>query len=165
MSIGIHPTPDSVRAVLETIPDPEVPAISIVELGIIRAIRITVDGVCVTVTPTYSGCPAMHTIRQEIERACREQGIGAVTVETVLAPPWTTDWISDAAKEKLRAYGIAPPHTVSGSPLLQIELPSVACPYCSSHRTSERSHFGSTACKAMCFCDACRQPFEHFKSF
>ncbi len=161
---AVH-TKASIRALLDTIPDPEVPAISIVELGIIRDISITDDEVTISITPTYSGCPAMHTIQQEIRQVCREHGIVRLTILTILAPAWSTDWMDDSAREKLRAYGIAPPLTVAASPLLQIDLPAVPCPHCRSQRTTLKSEFGSTACKAYYYCDVCLQPFEYFKSF
>lgn len=165
MNSGAVHTEAAIRALLDTIPDPEVPAISIVELGIIRDIRITDDEITVTITPTYSGCPAMHSIRQEIQRVCREHGIAPLTIRTILAPAWSTEWMDDKAREKLRAYGIAPPVPVPTSPLIQIELPSVPCPHCRSHHTTVKSEFGSTACKAYYQCTACGQPFEYFKSF
>lgn len=158
-------TEEVVMAVLGTIPDPEVPAISIVELGLIRAIRITDDEIAVTVTPTYSGCPAMDTIRKEIRRVLHEHGAESVSIDTVLSPAWTTDWIGEEAKKKLQDYGIAPPHPVHASPLLQIELPPVPCPHCRSQHTQLKSEFGSTACKAYYLCNDCRQPFEYFKPF
>jgi ring-1,2-phenylacetyl-CoA epoxidase subunit PaaD len=158
-------TEETLRAILGTIPDPEVPAISIVELGLIRGFHITDDEVTVTVTPTYSGCPAMDTIRQEIRRVLNDHGIDRVSILTVLTPAWTTDWIGEEAKQRLHQYGIAPPHPVASSPLLQIELPPVACPHCRSLQTTLKSEFGSTACKAYYHCDDCRQPFEYFKSF
>jgi ring-1,2-phenylacetyl-CoA epoxidase subunit PaaD len=149
--------------------DPEVPVLSVVELGIVR--DVTVDGGALTViaTPTYSGCPAMKVIEDEIVAALADGGFPGARVRTVYAPAWTSEWIGEEAREKLRAYGIAPPVRGEGSaadelvPLVR-RAPRVGCPYCGSTRTAMRSQFGSTACKATMFCDACSQPFELFKS-
>ena len=155
--------------ILSTVMDPEVPVLSVVELGIVRDVEVEGDRVTVVVTPTYSGCPAMKTIEEDILSALTAGGFDESSVRTVYAPAWTTDWIDDAAKEKLRAYGIAPPAHVVADPLVSITsrraAPPVACPYCGSSRTEMRSEFGSTACKATMYCAACRQPFELFKSF
>jgi len=159
---------DPVLEVLRGIPDPEVPALDIVELGIVRGVELRPDGlVTVEVTPTYSGCPAMGMIEQEIVAALRTNGYDRVELRTVYSPAWTTDWLSDAAKAKLKAYGIAPPgHTVTEQPLvpLQSMIRRVACPHCGSSNTEHRSEFGSTACKAIHYCADCRQPFEEFKA-
>jgi ring-1,2-phenylacetyl-CoA epoxidase subunit PaaD len=158
----------AVLEVLRGIPDPEVPALDIVELGIVRRVELSADGmVTVDVTPTYSGCPAMGMIEQEIVAALRANGYARVELRTVYSPAWTTDWLSDAAKAKLKAYGIAPPGRSSVEPAL-VPLTSVvrhaACPYCGSSNTERKSEFGSTACKAIHFCAECRQPFEEFKA-
>ena len=153
------------RASLERVMDPEVPVLSIVELGIVREVEVDPGGaVTVTVTPTYSGCPAMHTIESEIRSALRQAGFASVTLKTVYAPAWTTDWISPPAREKLRAYGIAPPGAAT---LVSLSGPSerVQCPFCGSPDTTLQSAFGATACKSLHVCRACRQPFEHFKTF
>ena len=155
---------------LEDVKDPEVPVLSVVELGIVRDVRVDDGVVTVTITPTYSGCPAMHEIEQEIVRALGERGVERVQLETVYAPAWTTDWISEAAKEKLAAYGIAPPGRVNEQPNV-IAIRSrraereahVPCPFCGSQQTELRSQYGSTACKAIRFCRSCQQPFEEFK--
>ena len=153
--------------VLRGIPDPEVPALDIVELGIVRRVELRPDGaVAVEVTPTYSGCPAMHVIEQEIVAALNANGYDRVELRTVYSPAWTTDWLSDAAKAKLRAYGIAPPgHAVEQAlvPLLSSGR-RAACPYCGSSNTERKSEFGSTACKAIHYCHGCHQPFEEFKA-
>jgi ring-1,2-phenylacetyl-CoA epoxidase subunit PaaD len=139
--------------------DPEVPVLSVVDLGIVRDVSVGDDGiVTVSVTPTYSGCPAMSVIERDIVAALAEGGWQA-RVRTVYSPAWTTDWIGEDAREKLREYGIAPPQLVP----LQRHA-SVACPYCGSPATTMRSEFGSTACKAIMVCEACRQPFELFKA-
>ena len=147
--------------------DPEVPVLSIVDLGIVRDVREEGDTVVVDVTPTYSGCPAMHVIQQDIESALRHAGAAQVRINTVFQPAWTTDWISEDARERLRVYGIAPPSgraPASGELIsLQRRTPDVACPNFGSANTTERSAFGSTACKAIWFCDACSEPFEYLK--
>lgn len=147
--------------------DPEVPALSVVDLGIVRDVRVTDDAVEVDITPTYSGCPAMKLIEEEIVAAVTRLGVDNVRVKTVFQPAWTTDWISDDAKRRLQAYGIAPPGRVEepeGLVTLRRRTESVTCPFCGSQQTTVRSDFGSTACKSMHFCDACHQPFERFKA-
>ena len=154
--------------VLRGIPDPEVPALDNVELGIVRRVELSAEGmVTVDVTPTYSGCPAMGMIEQEIVAALRANGYARVELRTVYSPAWTTDWLSDEAKAKLKAYGIAPPHqTVVEQPLVPLRsaVRRAACPYCGSSNTERKSEFGSTACKAIHYCHGCRQPFEEFKA-
>ena len=155
-------------AAVATVMDPEVPVLSVVELGIVREVEVEGDEVTVTVTPTYSGCPAMRVIEQEIVAALDAHGFPGARVRTVYQPAWTTDWIGEEGRAKLRAYGIAPPSRGGFSdgdalvPLVR-RRPVVECPYCGSSRTTLRSEFGSTACKATLYCDACRQPFEQFK--
>ena len=155
---------------LNEVMDPEVPVLSVVELGIVRDVVVADDEVTVTVTPTYSGCPAMQVIERDIEAALRGRGISRVKLTTSYSPAWTTDWISAHAREKLRAYGIAPPPPAAvdhgASPVVSIgrRRPSVRCPYCGSTDTEPRSEFGSTACKAIHVCRSCRQPFEEFKA-
>jgi ring-1,2-phenylacetyl-CoA epoxidase subunit PaaD len=153
-------------AVLEEVMDPEVPVLSVVELGIVRDVRVEDDRVIVTVTPTYSGCPAMRTIEQDIERSLLARGAGSVTVQVSYTPAWTTDWIPAAAREKLRAYGIAPPGPADHDALVAIgrRRAAVRCPYCGATATELRSEFGSTACKAIHVCRSCQQPFEEFKA-
>jgi ring-1,2-phenylacetyl-CoA epoxidase subunit PaaD len=159
-------TRDGAWAVLESVLDPEVPVLSVVELGIVRDVQVGDDGVHVTVTPTYSGCPATETIREAIVGALRAAGAESVEVRMQLAPAWTTDWIAPAAAEKLRRYGIAPPH-LAGSPLatqpLRFHPRALHCPRCDSTHTEQLSAFGSTACKALYRCLACREPFDYFK--
>lgn len=168
MVSGASAGPDSVLEVLRGIPDPEVPALDIVELGIVRRVELTSDGaVTVEVTPTYSGCPAMSMIEQEIVAALRANGYDQVELRTVYSPAWTTDWLSDAARAKLKAYGIAPPgHTIAEQVLVPLisSVRHAACPYCGSANTERKSEFGSTACKAIHYCHHCRQPFEEFKA-
>jgi ring-1,2-phenylacetyl-CoA epoxidase subunit PaaD len=164
-------TREAVWAALEEVPDPEVPVISVVELGIVRDVELDGDAVTVVITPTYSGCPAMREIERDVLAALHARGWTAARIRTVHAPAWTTDWMSDAAREKLRAYGIAPP-SGGGAPASEglvtlrrrgAEPAAVPCPFCGSSDTALRSVFGSTACKALHFCNACRQPFEEFK--
>ena len=143
--------------------DPEVPAVTVAELGILRAVDIDDQGRAVAqVTPTYSGCPAVLAIELAIEAALRQSGFDPV-IERVLAPAWTTDWITEAGREKLRAYGIAPPVVGSSSKRALFGEITVACPRCASTQTSKLSEFGSTACKAQYRCNACYEPFDYFK--
>ncbi len=142
--------------------DPEVPCVTIADLGILRSVDI-VDGVAVAkVTPTYSGCPAVLAIELAVEAALRDSGFEA-RVERVIAPAWTTDWITAQGREKLRAYGIAPPERASSSIRALFADEEVACPRCGSAHTSRLSEFGSTACKAQWRCNACHEPFDYFK--
>lgn len=152
--------------VLATVPDPEVPAISVVDLGIIRDVVIGEHDIEVTVTPTYSGCPAMREIEMDIRTALQNAGAESVSIRTVYAPAWTTDWMSDAAREKLRAYGIAPPGPAEQGGLITLtrRTAPVACPFCGSSNTRLQSEFGSTACKAIHVCHNCHQPFDEFKA-
>lgn len=159
------PSRDELWAILDEVRDPEVPVLSVVELGIVRDARIEGDQVVVDITPTYSGCPAMHEIERCVAGAFAARGVVA-RVQTVFSPAWTTDWMSDAAKEKLRAYGIAPPGRAADQALIPLVRrgAAVPCPFCGSRDTDTRSDFGSTACKSLHFCNACHQPFEHFKA-
>jgi ring-1,2-phenylacetyl-CoA epoxidase subunit PaaD len=154
-------------AILREVMDPEVPVLSVVDLGIVRDVVVDGDEVAVTVTPTYSGCPAMKVIEDDIVAALAAGGFPGARVRTVHSPAWTTDWMSDRAKERLKAYGIAPPPTRAATeelvPLLRRAAP-VECPDWGSTHTEMRSEFGSTACKATMYCRACEQPFELFKS-
>ncbi len=161
-------TRERVFELLQEVPDPEVPVISVVELGIVRDAMVGADGAIeVTITPTYSGCPAMFEIEKDIRAALEAAGATRVTMRTVLAPAWTTDWIGPAAKEKLRAYGIAPPGRAEAGGLVTLSRrrSAVACPHCGSNDTELKSEFGSTACKAIHVCRSCRQPFDEFKAF
>ncbi|MCW2665784.1 MAG: paaD [Frankiales bacterium] len=147
----------TVREVLATVTDPELPVLTLEDLGVLREVSVDGDEVTVTVTPTYSGCPAMDEIRADITAALAQHGYRA-TVRTVLSPAWTTDWMSEDGKRKLREFGIAPP----GPVLLQIGR-RVSCPQCGSADTEEMARFSSTSCKAMWRCRSCREPFERFK--
>jgi ring-1,2-phenylacetyl-CoA epoxidase subunit PaaD len=163
----VIPSRDDVLAILRNVMDPEVPVLSVVELGIVRDVIVEGDGVTVRITPTYSGCPAMHEIERDIVGALEGQGITGATIEVVYAPAWTTDWIGADAREKLRAAGIAPPGLADhGAVIALTRRRSVAhCPYCGSANTQLKSEFGSTACKAIHVCNACEQPFDEFKAF
>jgi ring-1,2-phenylacetyl-CoA epoxidase subunit PaaD len=156
---------EDVLAALDAVMDPEVPVLSVTELGIVRDVAISDAGAIVTVTPTYSGCPAMAVIERDIASAVRALGID-VEVRTSYSPAWTTDWIPARAREKLREYGIAPPGPADHDAPVAIgrRRPAARCPYCGSADTEQRSEFGSTACKAIHVCRACRQPFEEFKA-
>lgn len=153
-------------AALARVLDPEVPVLSVVELGIVRDVSVDGGAVNVTVTPTYSGCPATEVIQQAIVDALQDAGAARVTVHIQLAPAWTTDWIAPDAADKLRRYGIAPPH-LAGAPLsaqpLRFHPRDLHCPRCASTHTEQLSAFGSTACKALYRCLDCREPFEYFK--
>lgn len=156
------------RAAAASVLDPEVPVLTIDDLGVLREVTVDAAGrVEVTITPTYSGCPAMDAIRDDVVEALAKKGFSDVEVRLVLAPAWTTDWMSEAGKQKLRDYGIAPPDAgasarrSAGPVLLQL---SVRCPQCGSASTRELSHFGSTACKSLWSCNDCREPFDHFKA-
>ena len=147
--------------------DPEVPVVSVVELGVVRDVLVEPNGVTVEITPTYSGCPAMRVMEEDIVASLAAHGVRDVTVRTVFREPWTTDWMSAAAKEKLRAYGIAPPHHTGEADTALVSLRrklGIVCPFCGSHQTVLKSAFGSTACKAIYACGECRQPFDYFKA-
>jgi ring-1,2-phenylacetyl-CoA epoxidase subunit PaaD len=184
-----HARSDAVAQVwqiLDTVTDPEIPVVSLRALGILREVHEDADGLVVVITPTYSGCPAMHQIEDDIKAALAGRGIAARVV-TQLAPAWTTDWMTEEAKQKLRAYGIAPPQSAAqfegarqGSANVAVpirlqprcrayepahSIAPISCPHCGSDNTTETSHFGSTACKALYRCLDCREPFDYFKPF
>lgn len=148
---------------LESVPDPEIPVLNVLDLGIVRAVTASDDGVEILVTPTYSGCPATEVIEKSIVDVLRNKGVNNVVLKRVLSPPWTTAWLSDAGREKLRAYGIAPPDDSSGKRGLLDSLRPVACPRCNTTATTLVSEFGSTPCKASYKCNDCLEPFEYFK--
>jgi len=156
---------EQARAAAAGVLDPEVPVLTIADLGVLRDVEVDGHAVTVTVTPTYSGCPAMEVIERDVEAAVRDAGFEQVVVRRVLSPPWTTDWMSDEGRRKLEDYGVAPPTTraASGSGPVPVAL-SVRCPQCGSPDTHELSRFGSTACKSLWRCNACREPFDHFKA-
>lgn len=147
-----------IRAILAKVPDPEIPAVSVLDLGIVR--EIADDHV--TITPTYTGCPATVAIEQMIRAALDANGFRRVRIDTELSPPWSTDWISDEGREKLRSYGIAPPPKGAAASALKNQT-AAECPRCGSSNTEEISRFGSTPCKALWRCKACAEPFDRFK--
>jgi len=152
---------------LDTVHDPEIPHLSIVDLGIVRAVTVSADGTAVEakLSPTYSGCPAVSVIELDAETALRAAGFAEVTVTRVLSPAWTTDWITEKGRQRLQEAGIAPPvaGTSSKMALLGLGEPEVACPRCGSVNTEKTSEFGSTACKALYRCRDCLEPFDYFK--
>lgn len=153
-------------AALEAVPDPEVPVVSVVELGIVRELHCGPGGVTVVVTPTYSGCPATEVIGDTIRAALENAGAGEVRLQTRLDPAWTSDWIGEAAREKLRAYGIVPPSgkaAAGAAQPIRFVKRRLVCPRCGSDDTERLSEFGSTACKSTWRCKACLEPFEYFK--
>ena len=150
----------ALRRALAAIPDPEIPVLTIEDLGILRDVRAVGQRVEVGVTPTYSGCPALDVIRGDIERCIRDHGFDP-DVRTVLSPPWTTDWLSVDARRRLQEHGVAPPRRRDATGGL-LELP-VACPVCGDQHTTEVTHFASTPCQALRRCDACSEPFQHLK--
>ncbi len=153
----------AIWTVLQNVPDPEVPAISVVELGIVRSVVLTGGDWVVTVTPTYSGCPAVEAINVNILAALQEAGISNARVESTISPPWTTDDITARGRRKLLAYGIAPPHGSASKQSLTGGDKPRACPLCGSTHTELLSQFGSTSCKALYRCTDCREPFDYFK--
>lgn len=154
-----------VEAALKAVPDPEIPVITIHQLGVIRAIDRVGAGLRVTITPTYSGCPAMRVMEEDIRRVCDRAGV-PVEVVTRLSPAWTTDWMSEEGREALRRFGIAPPtgEKAHGPVPVGLSVRQVDCPLCGSSQTEEISRFGSTACKALRRCLSCREPFDEFKT-
>jgi ring-1,2-phenylacetyl-CoA epoxidase subunit PaaD len=171
-----HPVLQDVWQALDGLTDPEIPVVTLREMGIIRDVEIKADNaVVVVITPTYSGCPAMEQIHDDICSTVKALGL-QVEVRTQLAPAWTTDWMTEIAKDKLKAYGIAPPNRQCGAPSQQTSVihfmrqplkaeQAVACPHCGSSHTFESSHFGSTACKALYKCLDCQEPFDYFKPY
>ncbi len=150
---------------LSEVHDPEIPVVNIVEMGIVKNVEFSGEAVRVEITPTYSGCPAMKIIEDDIITAFRSNGYENIFVNMVYSPPWTTNWLSDSTKEKLKAYGIAPPGKLTDEVIVLLPTieETVACPFCESKETELRSDFGSTACKAIHYCNSCNQPFEHLK--
>ena len=156
---------DAIWNILKDIPDPEVPVLSVLDLGIVRDVFLHNDEAEVIITPTYSGCPAMDVIRINIRIALLENGFKNIKISTVLSPPWTTDWMSEEGKQKLKAYGIAPPNPKQQvcHDVLFAPHEAVQCPQCNSYHTFRISEFGSTACKALYQCSDCKETFDYFK--
>jgi len=157
-------TKEEILDYLDEVHDPEVPVLSILDLGIVRKIETEAGETIITITPTYTGCPAMNVIEDDIKSKLKEKGIDHFKVKTVLTPAWTTDWISEVGKQKLKEFGIAPPEKSSPDKnLLSNDAKIVACPRCGSKNTEMKSFFGSTACKALYVCLDCKEPFDYFK--
>jgi ring-1,2-phenylacetyl-CoA epoxidase subunit PaaD len=159
---------DEIYNWLQEVKDPEVPVLSIVDMGIVRAVAVeeTAEGlpkVTITITPTYSGCPAMDVIRMNIHMVLRSHEVAHIAIDTQLAPAWTTEWMSEAGKQKLKEYGIAPPLRKPSEKLGLFDQDAVPCPRCGSNDTELVSQYGATACKALYKCGHCKEPFEHFK--
>jgi ring-1,2-phenylacetyl-CoA epoxidase subunit PaaD len=174
-NIDTNKDPEEIRKlvwqVLETVPDPEVPVLSVIDLGVVRDVILTPPsdsegiGICIIVTPTYTGCPAMDVMKMNIRMALLQAGFRNIEIKQVLSPAWTTDWMSEQGKEKLKAYGIAPPQyrqAVCTPDAFQAEE-AIQCPRCNSYHTRLVSQFGSTACKALYQCNDCKEPFDYFK--
>jgi ring-1,2-phenylacetyl-CoA epoxidase subunit PaaD len=163
----IHKLPtvsNDIINILKSVNDPEIPVLSVIDMGIVRDVIEGKESVEVYITPTYSGCPAMDAISKDIERALSQQGFLHVLVKQVLSPAWTTDWITEEGKRKLEEYGIAPPQTSTAEKsVLFGEHKAVRCPRCKSEHTTMISNFGSTACKALWKCEDCKEPFDYFK--
>jgi ring-1,2-phenylacetyl-CoA epoxidase subunit PaaD len=157
-------TKEQILGYLEEVYDPEVPVLSVVDLGIVRNVEVDAEGTLITITPTYTGCPAMNVIEDDIRAKLKEKGISNFSIKTILSPAWTTDWISEAGKQKLKDYGIAPPEKSSPDiSLLSNKSKVIKCPRCGSLNTEMKSFFGSTACKALYVCNDCKEPFDYFK--
>jgi ring-1,2-phenylacetyl-CoA epoxidase subunit PaaD len=148
---------------LEAVQDPEIPVVSVVEMGIIRGVDVSPDGVAVTMTPTFSGCPALDVMRRDIAAAVRGLGMERVTIHTALYPPWSTEWISERGREKLRRFGLAPPPRHGGDPAAVAFFDLAECPRCGSTNTSLRNAFGPTLCRMIWYCHECQDAFEQFK--
>jgi len=158
-------TPEAVRGLLAGLTDPEIPVLTLDDLGIVRGVTVDDGRVVVTITPTYSGCPALEAMSDDIVGVLAQAGLHDVTVRTVLSPAWTTDWMSAAGRRKLEEYGIAPPAPrASGPVLVPLGRHVPSCPQCGSGDTEELTRFASTACKALWRCRSCREPFDHFKA-
>jgi ring-1,2-phenylacetyl-CoA epoxidase subunit PaaD len=155
------------REIAAAVPDPELPMVTVADLGILRDVAAEDGRLVVTITPTYSGCPALREIAHDLRRRLGQAGFAEVTVRTALAPAWSSDWITAEGRRKLRAAGIAPPHPVPSGPvpltLTATRREPVACPQCGSRDTTQTAAFGATACKALFRCETCREPFEHVK--
>jgi len=168
----LRPSEAEVWQALEGVHDPEIPVVSVVDLGIVQSVTVQQDRVCVRITPTFSGCPALHLMRQEIADAVTALGVAEVAVEVTLDPPWSSDRIRPEARERMKAIGLAPPPpagrfsadlalTLTTSPFSST---AVACPFCGSDRTELENAFGPTICRSLYYCHACQQPFEQFKA-
>ena len=156
-------TKEHIWTILKNVPDPEIPNLSVLDLGVIREVKFEGESLVVVITPTYSGCPAMDMIEVNIKSELEENGFRNVKVETVLSPAWTTDWITEEGKRKLHEAGIAPPQGKADKRLLHGDFEHIPCPQCDSTHTEMISQFGSTACKSLFRCLDCKEPFDYFK--
>lgn len=156
-------TKDQIWQWLYEVSDPEIPVLTIVDLGVVRDVQLNGENIDITITPTYSGCPAMKVMEEDIIAKLKEKGVDNVKVDLVLSPAWTTDWITEDGRQKLLEYGIAPPADEVDKSVLFAKPPVVACPKCGSEDTRMISQFGSTACKAHYQCNSCLEPFDYFK--
>lgn len=156
---------EAIWSILQTVTDPEVPVLTIIDLGIVRDVKVNGKAVEIIITPTYSACPAMDVISMNIRMALLQQGITKITIKQILSPAWTTDWMTEEGKQKLKAYGIAPPQYKQAvcEPGLFAKEEAIQCPLCNSYNTRLVSQFGSTACKALYQCNDCKEPFDYFK--
>ncbi len=171
MTTATTPSVEAVTDVLASVTDPEIPVITIADLGILRGVDVDGGRITVTITPTYSGCPAMAAIETDVRAALAHRGWSDVTVRAVLSPAWTTDWMTEDGRRKLREFGIAPPSPRTAGPVLvrlgprpRTVQPDVSCPHCGSAQTEELTRFASTSCKALWRCRSCREPFDYFKA-
>ncbi|MGQ0551103.1 MAG: 1,2-phenylacetyl-CoA epoxidase subunit PaaD [Armatimonadota bacterium] len=155
-------TAEAVWDALREVMDPEIPVVSVVDMGIVRAVDVRADGVTVSMTPTFAGCPALDVMREEIERRVQRLGAASVEVKMVLAPPWTSDWITDQARAKLAAFGLAPPARHGGDVAVMLSE-TARCPRCGGAHVTLKNTFGSTLCRMIFYCEDCREPFEQFK--
>ncbi|MEM7347863.1 MAG: 1,2-phenylacetyl-CoA epoxidase subunit PaaD [Chloroflexota bacterium] len=156
-------TVDTVWQALDDVKDPEIPVVSLVEMGIIRQVEIADNAAKVTMTPTFSGCPALHVMEEEITAKLQEMGFDSVEVKRSLNPPWSSDWITDEARQKLKQFGLAPPRRHGGNLEIMLFETVSTCPYCDSPNTSVKNEFGPTRCRSIHYCNNCQQPFEQFK--
>lgn len=162
--VATSPVEQEVWRLLAEVPDPEIPILNVIELGVVRYVRDEHErGIAVGVSPTYTGCPATEVIQASIKSHLHEAGFAAVRVDSVLSPPWSSDWLTDSAREKLREYGIAPPEESVDTPRRLFGEPTVHCPRCASAQSERVSEFASTPCKASYKCKSCLEPFEYFK--
>ena len=165
MKLLTLPSEKEIWSALEEVKDPEIPVVSVVEMGIVREVELENERVTVAMTPTFSGCPALRVMHDDIETKLREIGFEEVEVKTVLSPPWSTDWITEAARAKLHEFGISPPAPSSEDDgLIRLETSPASCPRCGSFDTATKNTFGPTLCKSIHVCNHCKEPFEAFKS-
>ena len=163
MSTSAHTlSVEKIWSLLDKVVDPEIPVVSLVEMGIIRAVDVREAEVRVTMTPTFSGCPALDVMQSDIVQKLTDAGAQAVRVVQQLDPPWSSDWITESARAKLKAIGLAPPH-IHGGEFITVLIDPIACPYCDSTNTTLKNSFGPTPCRMIYYCNQCQQPFEQFK--